>query len=84
MAHFTTPDFWELYNALPSEIRRLADKNYVLLRADPGHPSLRFREIDGMWTARVGAHHRALAYRRDDGYVWFWIGSHAEYDKLMP
>jgi hypothetical protein len=84
MNHRTTPDFWQLYNALPREVRELADKNYALLRSDPRHPSLRFREIEGLWAVRVGAHYRALAYQEDGDFVWFWIGSHADYDKLMP
>jgi hypothetical protein len=84
MNHKTTPDFWELYHALPREIQELADKNYDLLRADTTHPSLRFKEIEGLWSVRVGAHYRALAYREGDECVWFWIGTHAAYDKLMP
>ena len=54
------------------------------MRDDPRHPSLHFREIDGTWTARVGIHYRALAYQEEGVFVWFWIGSHADYDKLMP
>ena len=84
MSHHTTPDFWRLYNALPRAVQELADKNYALLRADPSHPSLRFREIEGVWSVRVGARYRALAYRQGVDFVWFWIGSHADYDKLMP
>lgn len=38
MSHHTTPEFWELYDALPKEVRELADKNCALLRADPSHP----------------------------------------------
>ncbi|MGV3723681.1 MAG: hypothetical protein ACO1SX_22515 [Actinomycetota bacterium] len=84
MKHRTTPDFWELYNALPREVQELADKSYALLLADSTHPSLRFKEIEELWSVRVGAHYRALAYREEGGWVWFWIGTHAEYDKLMP
>jgi len=43
--HFTMPDFWEHYNALPKEVRELADKNYGLLRSDPSHPSLHFKRL---------------------------------------
>ena len=32
MTHFTSPDFWTLYERLPENIRRLADKNYDLLK----------------------------------------------------
>lgn len=83
MSHFTTADFWRLYNALPPDVRRLADKNYDLLQADPTHPSLQFKEIEGLWSVRVGLHYRALAYRESGNLFWFWIGSHAEYDKVV-
>ena len=84
MKHFTTADFWQLYNALPEEVRDLADKNYELLKADPSHPSLRFKNIEGLWSVHVGSHYRALGVMRADGLYWFWIGPHAGYDKFMP
>ncbi len=84
MNHFAAPEFWPLYNALPQDVRALADKNYALLKADPAHPSLHFKSIDGLWSVRIGLHYRALASRRADGFYWFWIGPHAGYDKLMP
>ena len=46
MTHHTVPSFWRDYNALPQEVRELADKNYALLQSDPRHASLRFRKID--------------------------------------
>ena len=84
MNHFTTPDFWLLPNALPRGVRELADKNYDLLKADPRHPSLRFKDIEGLWSVRVGRHYRALGWMRADGLYWFWIGPHGDYDKFMP
>jgi hypothetical protein len=81
--HFATPDFWYCYRHLPDAIRELADKNFALLRTDPRHPSLRFKKIGAFWTARVGLHYRALARERAEGLVWFWIGHHAEYDRLI-
>jgi hypothetical protein len=56
----------------------------VLLKADPKHPSLHFKKIVGMWSARVGAHYRALGFDHEGGVLWFWIDSHSEYDKMMP
>lgn len=82
--HFASPQFWTLYHQLPPEIRELADKNYELLKADPKHPSLHFKKIGGLWSVRVGAHFRALGLDKPEGVVWFWIGSHADYDKLLP
>ena len=84
MKHFASPQFWRLYRQLPPEVRVLADKNFKLLKADPKHPSLHFKKIDRLWSVRVGAHYRALGLDKPEGVVWFWIGSHADYDKLLP
>jgi hypothetical protein len=61
----------------------VADKNFELLKADPHHPSLHFKKIGQLWSVRVGAHHRAMGIDSGDTVVWFWIGSHADYDKLI-
>jgi hypothetical protein len=58
MNHFTTPEFWQHYNALPQEVQVLADRNYALLKTDPGHRSLKFKNIEGLWSVRVGLHYR--------------------------
>ncbi|HEX8179432.1 MAG TPA: hypothetical protein VF525_07805 [Pyrinomonadaceae bacterium] len=84
MRHFAAPQFWRLYRQLPPTVRALADKNFQLLKADPKHPSLHFKQIDRLWSVRVGAHYRALGLAKPEGVVWFWIGSHADYDKLLP
>jgi hypothetical protein len=65
-------------------VRDLADKNFQLLKANPQHPSLHFKKIENLWLVRVGAHYRALGLDKPEGIVWFWIGSHADYDKLLP
>jgi hypothetical protein len=82
--HFKDPRFRLLYDALPTRVRSLADKNFALLRLDPKHPSLHFKRIkDDLWSVRVGRNHRALAIEGKDGFQWFWIGSHADYDRLV-
>ncbi|MFN8471906.1 MAG: hypothetical protein U0822_06900 [Anaerolineae bacterium] len=84
MRHVTTPQFWDLYRRLPPSIRELADKNFALLKANPQHPSLHFKKVGRLWSVRVGARYRALGLDKGEDIVWFWIGSHAEYDKLLP
>ncbi|MGB9179233.1 MAG: hypothetical protein WCB68_08290 [Pyrinomonadaceae bacterium] len=84
MKHYASPRFWQHYQKLPPAVRALADKNFQLLKADPNHPSLHFKKIGKIWSVRVGAHYRALGYDKQEGIVWFWIGSHADYDKLIP
>jgi hypothetical protein len=83
MRHFTAPNFWKHYAKLPKDIRRLADKNFDLLKRDPNHPSLHFKQIGHFWSVRAGLEHRALAVDGPEGPVWFWTGPHDEYDKLL-
>jgi hypothetical protein len=86
MSHFTLPRFWQRYRLLPEEVRKLADKNFDLLKSDPHHPSLRLKRVgkaNQLWSVRVGGHHRALGRDKPEGIVWFWIGTHADYDKLL-
>lgn len=83
MNHYTSPDFWELFNALPEDIQALARENYELLKNDPRHPSLHFKRVGAYWSARIGRGYRALATEVEDGYLWGWIGSHADYDKII-
>lgn len=81
--HFTTPRFWDCYNSLPEEIRNLADKNFELLKADSKHPSLHFKKLGEDWSVRVGMDYRALAIEDEEGFIWYWIGTHAEYDRIV-
>jgi hypothetical protein len=88
MSHRATADFWQRYNALPREIRSRAEKQFQLLKANPQHPSQQFKKVGErkgreIWSARVTLNYRALAIRRDDGYLWFWIGDHEAYDALL-
>jgi len=65
------------------QVRKLADTSYELLKADLSHPSLHFKKIGKYRAVRIGLHYRALAVEVADGLLWFWIGSHSEYDKLL-
>jgi len=58
--HFASPKFWACYEALPESVRDMADKNFSLLKANPRHPSQRFKKVGDFWTARVGIAYRAL------------------------
>jgi hypothetical protein len=81
--HLASPRYWRHYRDLPESVRNLANKNFELLKANPYHPSLHFKKIDNLWSVRVGARYRALGLDRGETIVWFWIGPHAEYDKLI-
>jgi len=83
LKHFASPDFWECHAQLPKQVQQLADSCYKLLKVDPYHSSLHFKSIGKYRAVRVGLHYRSLAAEVEDGLLWFWIGSHSEYDKLL-
>jgi hypothetical protein len=83
VSHFTDPEFWKHYKRLPPEGQEAADKNFILLKSNPRHPSLHFKQIEKYWTVRVNLETRALAVAIGEDYVWFWIGRHKEYDRIV-
>ena len=86
IASRTTRHFRAAYANLPDEIRRQARQAYLLFRKDPRHPSFRFKKVDeesNTFSVRVGLGYRALGVMEGSTIVWFWIGSHADYDRLI-
>lgn len=83
VSHHATKAFWEGFDRLPPEIQTLARKNFRLMKRNPGHPSLSFKKVGRFWSVRVGRSYRALAVVRDQDCVWFWIGPHDEYERLI-
>jgi hypothetical protein len=81
--HRASTKFWQFYARLPEEVQQLADQNYELLKADPRHPSLHFKKIGRMWSARIGIRYRAVAVEDGSDIVWFWIGHHSQYDQII-
>jgi len=86
MNHFANGEFWSFYRRLPTDVRETADKCFALLKSNPNHPSLHFKKIGELWSVRAGLHFRALgldAPTQENSVLWFWIGPHAEYDRLI-
>ena len=85
MRHFASSRFWSCFHTLPPETQRIALRNYALLKRNPAHPSLQFKSVGAgrFRSVRVGLHYRALGIHVEEGVQWFWIGSHAEYDRLI-
>jgi hypothetical protein len=81
-----TDDFRVRYRGLPSRIKREARKSYQLWKSNPRHPSLDFKRVgkkSAVYSIRVGLGWRALGLMESDTVLWFWIGSHAQYDRLL-
>jgi len=68
---------------LPAHVQNVADQAYARLKEDPRHPSLYFKKVGRFWSVRVGVQYRALAVEAAEGLIWFWIGTHADYDRLL-
>ena len=83
MNHFASPAFWDRYHRLPQHVREFADAQYALLNENPSHPSLHFKKTGRHRSVRIGMHYRALAVDIPEGLLWFWIGSHADYDRVI-
>lgn len=82
----TVEQFWKRYWTLPPEIRRRARQAYQLWRADPSHPGLFFKRVRDdlpLYSVRIGSSYRALGVLKGDTVVWFWIGNHEDYERLI-
>jgi hypothetical protein len=81
-----TDDFLGCFAKLPEGVKQQARKAYRLWRGDPRHPSLHFKKIhgqDSLYSVRIGRGWRAVGLLDEDTITWFWIGSHAEYERLI-
>ena len=86
MKSHTTERFRKALASLPDHVQRRARKAYRLFRRDPNHPSLHFKQVHPtrpIYSARVSLGYRALGVVAADDIVWFWIGSHDEYERLI-
>jgi hypothetical protein len=68
---------------LPGEVRKIADKQYRLWLENLSHASIKFKKVGRFWSARITDAYRSVGVKDEDAIVWFWIGTHAEYDTLL-
>jgi len=82
----TTDRFRKAFQRLPEQVQRQARETYRLFEQDPYHPSLRFKRVHPtrpIYSARISINYRALGVRDGEEIIWFWIGSHADYENLL-
>ncbi len=81
-----TPRFWKCYECLPRRVQRRARMAYQLWKANPDHPSLHFKRVDEeepIYSAPVTEDYRVLGLLEGDTVIWYWIGRHEEYERLL-
>lgn len=86
MKSWRTAAFRHAFEVLPKGVQRQARAAYKRFATDPMHPSLQFKRIHArrpIYSVRISRGYRAIGTKTGDDIVWFWIGSHAEYDRLI-
>ena len=86
MESITTEKFRKCFDNLPQNIKTEARKVFKTWKSDPFLKSLKFKKIHNkvdIYSIRIGLHWRALGVKESNNIIWFWIGSHSEYDKLI-
>jgi hypothetical protein len=81
--HRTTARFWACFAQLPEPVKKVARENFELLKANRSHPSLHFKKVGKLWSARTGLNYRALAVEDGPDFIWVWIDPHDEYERLV-
>lgn len=82
----TTSQFRRMFADLPKQVQDQTRKAYLQFKKDPSYPSLRFKKVHPklpIYSARINKDYRVVGQLEEDTVIWFWVGSHAEYDMLL-
>ena len=86
MRSVTTSRFRKSFAGLPPNVKETARKAYKQWKENPKHPGLKYKQIhktELIYSVRIGISWRALGVKKSNTMIWFWIGSHEEYNKLI-
>ncbi|GAB6888983.1 hypothetical protein JCM13304A_24870 [Desulfothermus okinawensis JCM 13304] len=86
MTSHTTERFRKLLAQLPKQIQKQAKEAYIQFEKNPYHPGLRFKRVHSklpIYSVRISRDYRALGIQRDGEIIWFWVGSHSDYDNIL-
>ena len=86
MKSSTTTEFRKLFADLSEQVQQQTRAAYRQFKEDPSHPSLRFKKVHPdlpIYSARISKNYRAVGQLDGDTAIWFWVGSHADYDKFL-
>jgi hypothetical protein len=82
----TTRQFWDLFANMPPEVQVHARRAFRTFQSNSFHPGLQFKKLggeDAIYSARIGLGYRAVGAMTRSGVVWFWIGNHADFDRMF-
>ncbi|MFH1116879.1 MAG: hypothetical protein V1792_23430 [Pseudomonadota bacterium] len=78
--------FWRAFERLPSHVQAKAREAHAQWLQNPRHPSLQFKKVHdryNIFSVRVDLHWRALCTKDADVLIWFWIGTHDDYERIL-
>jgi hypothetical protein len=82
----TTATFRTLLAAAPAAVQAKAQSAYRVWSENPSHPSLRHKKVHDtlpIYSVRIDLDWRCVGVLREGVMIWFWIGAHREYEKLL-
>ena len=87
MISHVLPSFKKSFQILPKEIKHKAKEAYKIWKKNPFDNSLNFKQIHPtkpIYSLQITLNWRAVGIRKEKNtMLWFWIGSHEEYNKLI-
>lgn len=86
MNSHTTQSFRDALASLPKNIRGRARAAYRRFRQNPYHSGLQFKKVHRqrpIYSARINDDYRVLGNLAGDEIVWFWVGKHEEYERIL-
>ena len=81
----TNPQFWKCFRQLPDTVKVQAFNAYRKWRRNSYERGLHFKQVgqaSPIYSVRIGLDWRAMGIKKDNKIIWFWIGSHADYNHL--
>lgn len=86
MISYINQKWKKLYRDLPLEIRQIAKKQYKIFKENPYHASLHFKRVHSnkpIFSARINTNYRTIGIIDENNIIWFWIGSHDDYERML-
>jgi len=78
--------FIKCFKKLPERIQNRARQVYQQWKENPFDPRLQFKQVHAskpIYSVRVHIGWRALGLRKNNAVLWFWVGSHEDYNKII-
>ena len=86
MKSYTVDSFWKTFDKIPLGIQNAAKRKFQIWKENPFYPSLRFKCVnskENIWSVTITTNYRALGVKSEDAILWYWIGKHDDYEKLL-